>query len=222
MDETLLAKHNRNDLNTMARMANLLVLLVAFGACMGAHGSPTPCPRTMAMMAAVPKPMSMRPTVVAAVVLPAKAPARPQFPTILAAAEAGKLNTLIAAIKAAGPALVAPVTTGTTAVTVFAPTDAAFAALLKKLGTTAEALLANKPLLTRVLQYHIVPVVATSSQLTNGQTLPTLLTGKTLTARVGMGKVRIIGGDVTANVVMPNLTAGRSVVHVIDAVLVPK
>ena len=41
--------------------------------------------------------------------------------------------------------------------TVFAPTNAAFAALLTELGVSKDALLANKPLLTKVLTYHVVP-----------------------------------------------------------------
>jgi hypothetical protein len=36
-------------------------------------------------------------------------------------------------------------------------TDAAFAAALKKLGTTADALLGNKELLTKILQFHVLP-----------------------------------------------------------------
>ena len=40
--------------------------------------------------------------------------------------------------------------------TVFAPTNAAFAALLTELGVTKAELLANKPLLTAVLQYHVL------------------------------------------------------------------
>jgi uncharacterized surface protein with fasciclin (FAS1) repeats len=47
-------------------------------------------------------------------------PVGPMFPTILAAAEGGKLTTLIAAIKAAG--LTGPVTDGESVFTVFAPT----------------------------------------------------------------------------------------------------
>jgi hypothetical protein len=35
--------------------------------------------------------------------------------------------------------------------------DAAFEAAIKKLGTTAEALLGNKELLTKVLQFHVLP-----------------------------------------------------------------
>ena len=50
--------------------------------------------------------------------------------------------------------LAATLSTGT--LTVFAPTNAAFAALLTELGVSKEALLANKPLLTAVLTYHVL------------------------------------------------------------------
>lgn len=65
-------------------------------------------------------PATTEPIPTAAVAKPA---AKPAFPTILAAAEAGKLTTLIAAIKAAG--LTAPVTDPESVFTVFAPTGEA-------------------------------------------------------------------------------------------------
>jgi uncharacterized surface protein with fasciclin (FAS1) repeats len=68
--------------------------------------------------------------------------ADPQFSILVEAVVAADLvNTL----KGPGP------------FTVFAPTNAAFAALLAELGVTKEALLANKPLLTAVLTYHVLP-----------------------------------------------------------------
>ena len=62
------------------------------------------------------------------------------------------LSILVEAVSAAG--LAPSLSTGT--LTVFAPTNAAFAALLSELGVTKEALLADKPLLTSVLTYHVL------------------------------------------------------------------
>ena len=62
------------------------------------------------------------------------------------------LSILVEAVVAAGLAD----TLSTDTVTVFAPTNAAFAALLAELGISKEALLANKALLTQVLSYHVL------------------------------------------------------------------
>ena len=97
--------------------------------------------------------------------------------------------------------------------------DAAFATLLKALKMTPEKLLANKDLLTKVLTYHVVPVVAKASDLKNGQKLKTLqgqeikVTGKVTLSSTGGSKAKVV----TANV-----AAGKAVVHVIDSVLLPK
>jgi uncharacterized surface protein with fasciclin (FAS1) repeats len=78
-----------------------------------------------------------------------------------------------------------------------------------------------------VLSYHVVPAVATSNDL-RSQQYPTLLTNTqtsatvTVTKRPG-GGVRITGGSPSnvATVIAPNIRAGRSIIHVIDTVLVP-
>ena len=109
--------------------------------------------------------------------------------------------------------------------TVFAPTDAAFAALLTELNLTAEQLLANKPLLTDVLTYHVLPQKLSARHIANGAT-PATLEGQALTFDVQ----RRAGPDVritdaqgrTANVVATNLFARNGVVHVIDKVILPQ
>jgi uncharacterized surface protein with fasciclin (FAS1) repeats len=98
--------------------------------------------------------------------------------------------------------------------TVFAPTDAAFAALP---AGTIEALLADPTgTLAQILLYHVVAGEALSSSLTNGQTIATLQ-GADVT-------VSITGGNVFINdaqVVVADIVADNGVVHVIDAVLTP-
>ena len=120
-------------------------------------------------------------------------------------------NTLETAVIAAG---LADDLSGDGPFTVFAPTDAAFAALP---AGVLDALLADPTgALAQVLLYHVVSGEALSSSLTNGQTITTLQ-GQDVT-------VSITGGNVfinNAQVIMADIMADNGVVHVIDAVLTP-
>ncbi len=98
--------------------------------------------------------------------------------------------------------------------TVFAPTNAAFAALLAELEITAEELL-NHPDLSKVLLYHVVSGRVLSTDLTDGMEATTLNAGEKVT--VTFGSILINDSEVTT----PDLEALNGVVHVIDAVLVP-
>jgi hypothetical protein len=97
--------------------------------------------------------------------------------------------------------------------TVFAPTDAAFAALP---AGTVEALLADIPALTNILTYHVVGAKAMSTSLSNGQKIVTVQ-GKEVTVTINEEGVFINNAKVT----VADLEAENGVVHVIDAVLVP-
>ncbi len=99
--------------------------------------------------------------------------------------------------------------------TVFAPTDAAFAALPE--GTVASLLEDPSGALTDILLYHVVQARALSTDLSNGQTITTML-GKDVTVTISEGKVYLNG----AEVIIANLEADNGVVHVIDAVLLPE
>ncbi len=96
--------------------------------------------------------------------------------------------------------------------TVFAPTNAAFAAIPGGAPTTAAAL-------TPVLQLHVIASRALSTQLTNGQLLPTLLAGRSLT--VGLAPVRVTGPRNFATVVAADIVAKNGVIHAVDTVLLP-
>jgi uncharacterized surface protein with fasciclin (FAS1) repeats len=121
-------------------------------------------------------------------------------------------NTLEAAVVAAG---LVETLSGTGPFTVFAPTDAAFAALP---AGTVETLLADPTgTLTQILLYHVVGAQALSTDLTNGQTVATLQ-GQTITVTINAEGVFINNSQVTvADVVTDN-----GVIHVIDAVLLPQ
>ena len=98
--------------------------------------------------------------------------------------------------------------------TVFAPTDAAFAALPATL--IAELLADPTGQLTQILLYHVVAGEALSTSLSNGQTIATLQ-GQDVTVSITGGNVFINNAQVT----VADLVADNGVVHVIDAVLTP-
>ncbi|MEC7693781.1 MAG: fasciclin domain-containing protein [Bacteroidota bacterium] len=100
--------------------------------------------------------------------------------------------------------------------TVFAPTDAAIAALVEALEITAEDLLAL-PDLGEILQYHVVAGAAMSGDLSDGQEIETLL-GENVTVTIDMDMNVFINN---AQVTVADIEAGNGVVHVIDAVLLP-
>jgi uncharacterized surface protein with fasciclin (FAS1) repeats len=123
----------------------------------------------------------------------------------------GDHNTLEAAIIAAE---LAGVLSGEGTFTVFAPTDAAFAAVDAEL---LEALLADPTnLLADILLYHVAPITALAGELTDGQ-LVTTVNGEDVTITLDGGNVLVNGALVT----VADLIADNGVVHVIDAVLLP-
>ena len=125
---------------------------------------------------------------------------------------ADDFNTLVAAVKAAD---LVETLKGDGPFTVFAPTDAAFAALPEG---TVDTLLKpeNKDTLTAILTYHVVPGKVMSSDLSNGMTAATVQGGE---VTIGTeGGVTVDG----ANVVSADIEASNGVIHVIDAVIMPE
>lgn len=124
-------------------------------------------------------------------------------------------KTLVQAVTAAdlGGTLSGPGT-----FTVFAPTDAAFAALKQQIGDAAfNQILANKEQLATILKYHVVGSTVFSPDVTAG-TVPTLANNRTLNVTITGGTVKV--ND--ANVVLTDLPNRNGVIHVIDKVLVPQ
>lgn len=96
--------------------------------------------------------------------------------------------------------------------TVFAPTNAAFAAL---------SAVPSGQDLTNVLLYHVVPNTVPSTALTNGQTVGTALTGASFTVNLGAGVTITDGSGSTVNVTVTDVQAANGVIHVIDSVILP-
>eukprot|EP01026_Neomeris_dumetosa_P042578 TRINITY_DN3553_c0_g1_i3.p1 TRINITY_DN3553_c0_g1~~TRINITY_DN3553_c0_g1_i3.p1 ORF type:complete len:330 (-),score=66.26 TRINITY_DN3553_c0_g1_i3:93-1082(-) len=120
----------------------------------------------------------------------------PMFASIVEAAQAtDSLSTLVAAVTAAN--LVDTLADPELEATVFAPTNEAFEAALGVLGLTLEQLVGDVETLTTVLTYHVVPVKALSTDLSDQQVLPTLA-GLNLTVDLSEGVViKAIGSEAT-------------------------
>lgn len=124
---------------------------------------------------------------------------------------AGSFGTLVAAVQAAG---LVDTLKGDGPFTVFAPTDAAFAAL--PVGTVDELLKPeNKDKLTAILTYHVVAGKVMSGDLSDGLSAATV-NGANITIGT-MGGVTVNG----ANVTQADIEASNGVIHVIDAVILP-
>ncbi len=145
----------------------------------------------------------------------ANPPAAPQPSIVEIAVNDGRFTTLVTAVRAAG---LVDTLAGGQELTVFAPTDAAFAQLLSDLNVTADELLANTDLLTTVLLYHVVPGEVTSADLlTAGSLTATTVGGEAITVNA-RGTVVLNGNT---NVIIPDVDASNGIVHVIDRVLLP-
>ena len=134
-------------------------------------------------------------------------------------------TTLVAAVKAAG---LVETLKGPGPFTVFAPTNAAFAALP---AGTVDTLLKpeNKAMLGGILTYHVVAgkmdAAAITKAIADGKGTATLKTvaGGTLTAKAADGKVMVMdekGGSAT--VTIADVYQSNGVIHVVDKVLLPK
>ncbi|MFP1645907.1 fasciclin domain-containing protein [Pontitalea aquivivens] len=128
------------------------------------------------------------------------------------AVAAGGFTTLVAAVQAAG---LVDTLKGEGPFTVFAPTDDAFAAL--PAGTVEDLLKPeNKDKLTAVLTYHVVPGKVMSGDLANGMKAATVQGAEVTIMTEGGVKVD------AANVTTADIEASNGVIHVIDAVILPK
>lgn len=130
-------------------------------------------------------------------------------PVATAASTTPALSTLTAAVAKAG---LVDTLNSAKDITLFAPTNAAFAAIPQQ---TRDRVLADKEMLTKVLAYHVVKGEQTPTDLTDA-TLTTLEGGRLTTSGSGesyrVNDAKVVCGDVrTAN----------ATVYVIDRVLMP-
>jgi len=129
------------------------------------------------------------------------------------AVAAGDFTTLVTAVKAAG--LVGTLK-GEGPFTVFAPTDEAFAKLPEG---TVENLLKpeNKQKLASILTYHVVPGRVMAAEVVNLSHVKTV-NGQSLAIKADASGVMVDN----AKVIKTNIKCSNGVIHVIDAVVLPK
>ncbi len=137
-------------------------------------------------------------------------PAMADMDIVDTAAAAGNFTTLLAAAEAAG---LVDALRGEGPLTVFAPTDEAFAKLP---AGTLESLLADPEALADILLYHVAEGKLTAKNVADRGFIPTLL-GRPLAITAMTDGVRVN----EANVVAADIEASNGIIHVIDTVLVP-
>ena len=132
------------------------------------------------------------------------AQAAPDFSILVEAVVAAGL---VDALSAPGP------------LTVFAPTNAAFADLLAELGLTKEQLFANRALLTQVLTYHVVNGRLLKADVPVGQPVTTVQ-GQTFTVDSSLAITD--QRSRRAAIVATDVLASNGVIHVVDKVILPR
>jgi len=148
----------------------------------------------------------------AVLVLALSAPASAQQKDIVdTAVAAGSFTTLAKLLTAAD---LITVMKGPGPFTVFAPTDEAFAKVPK---ATLDALAANKAKLQEVLKYHVLTSNWSSSDVKMVKSAGTVQ-GQSLTIGQAGGAITVNG----AKVIKADIACSNGVIHVIDAVLLPK
>jgi uncharacterized surface protein with fasciclin (FAS1) repeats len=129
---------------------------------------------------------------------------------VVVASENKDFSTLVSAVTKAG---LVETLSGPGPFTVFAPTNAAFAAIP---ADQLNAILADKAQLTKILTYHVVPGEVMASDLKPEQMVKTV-EGQDLDIKVTNGAATVNG----CNIVKTDIKASNGVVHVVDCVLIP-
>ena len=132
---------------------------------------------------------------------------------IVDTAVAGKFNTLVAAVKAAG---LVDTLKGPGPFTVFAPTDEAFEKLP---AGTLDSLLRpeNKEKLQSILTYHVVPGKVMAKDVVKLKSAKTV-EGRDVSVSTKGGGVMINNATVTK----ADIAASNGVIHVVDTVILPE
>jgi uncharacterized surface protein with fasciclin (FAS1) repeats len=143
--------------------------------------------------------------------LPFGSIARAQGDIVDVAVADGRFTTLVAAVQAAG---LEDALRGEGPLTVFAPTDDAFAKLPEG---TVEALLNDIPTLTDILLYHVVEGRVMAADVVTLSSATTLQ-GDSISITVQNGRV-FLNEDV--EVIIVDIEATNGVIHVVDTVLLP-
>ncbi|MBT2375814.1 fasciclin domain-containing protein [Streptomyces sp. ISL-111] len=134
-----------------------------------------------------------------------------QDPVATAASNNPALSTLVTAVKKAG---LVDTLNNAQDITVFAPTNDAFAKIPK---ADLDKVLADKEMLTNILTYHVVGEKLTPQQLESG-TYETLQ--KSTLATKGSGEDYTVNDN--SKVVCGDVPTANATVYIVDTVLMPK
>jgi len=129
-----------------------------------------------------------------------------------------ELSILVEAVSAAG---LVDTLKGPGPYTVFAPTNTAFVSLLGELGVTKAQLLADKPLLTTVLTYHVLSGKVGKADVPLGKAIKPLQGDTFKIDAVGSTLKITDGRNRVSTITTTDLKAHNGVVHVIDKVILP-
>jgi uncharacterized surface protein with fasciclin (FAS1) repeats len=129
-----------------------------------------------------------------------------------------RFSILVEAVTAAG---LTSTLQGTGPFTVFAPTNDAFAKLLTELNLTKAQLLADKPLLTTVLTYHVLSGKVLKANVPAGKAITTVQGGFFKVDAVGADLVITDGRNRTSKIILTDIAADNGVIHAIDTVILP-
>ena len=124
-------------------------------------------------------------------------------------------ETLVSALDAAG--LVDDIS-GDGPFTVFAPTDAAFDDLIAANDEIDELSDISEESLVDILLYHVASGETLSTMLSDGQSIPTLLSGESLDVSISGNTVMVGNGTV----VQADIRTTNGVIHAVDQVLIPE
>lgn len=148
-----------------------------------------------------------------------------QTPTVVEAAQGAGLTILLDAVGAIDGLNTALLTAD--AITVFAPTNQAFENALEAFGAEnldeLVAAIGGTSNLETVLGFHVVPAVAFSTDLAEGDQMFETLSGQEITVTLAEGNVTVTDANENiANVIQADVEVQNGVVHVIDGVLLPE
>ncbi|MDX2231549.1 MAG: fasciclin domain-containing protein [Leptolyngbyaceae cyanobacterium bins.349] len=194
------------------KQVTTLLAIAAMGSLSTLPAVAKSCPNAAKPAKSVTQPVNSNSSVVVPVVAETTGTKAKTTGTIVdIAASNAAFKTLVAAVKAAG---LVEVLSSKGPFTVFAPTDAAFAALPKG---TLESLLKpeNKAKLQRILTYHVVPGSVLSGSIKPGQVKT--VEGKSVTLSTMGNRVMVNNANVTS----ADIQASNGVIHVIDKVILP-
>ncbi|GAB4035036.1 MAG: hypothetical protein Fur0014_00410 [Rubrivivax sp.] len=129
-----------------------------------------------------------------------------------------ELSTLLTAVRAAG---LESALAGAGPFTLFAPSNAAFGALLAELGLTQAQLLGDTALLGAVLRYHVLGAAVFAADVPAGRAVTPLAGGIFKPEAAGGGLSIVDGRNRTARITRTDIRCSNGVIHTLDRVLLP-